>query len=587
MRAPTQGLCKGCSCAGERSHRTGSYRVGHTQVKACGRDVVSPPHITISRMDRIVCWLQSSLQRIFPSTPAPVPQATPAIDLIAARNERVSFQACVQNLGFDAAEVKVSVLDSPGLDITVRRVGYVPMAHHNTGTPAEELDGRGCIPGMVPDPLLPGNVTVLGPVESQSFWVTVNITAETEPGIYELAVRFEQQSITIAQLTVPLAVRSPVVQERRDFPVTHWFYADALCDWYNVEPFDKKFWALAEPYLANLGSHGIDCRYVPIFTPPTDGVKRPTQLLKISEPMRGQYWFDFSEVRHWTRLAQQHGARTFEWTHLFTQWGARYAIRVYRNTRNADSLLWPPETEATSRVYRNFLEQFLPAFHTFLQLEGLEDKSIYHVSDEPGEQHLPGYRAARAMLQDLAPWMKVADALSDVEFGREGLTDIPIPSISTAHAYAEANLPAWVYFCCGPRGQFLNRLMDTPLAKIRLSGWLFYRLHARGFLHWGYNYWYKSQTQELIDPFTEQSGMAWPGWAYGDPFVVYPGDDGPLDSIRWEVFAESLRDYALLQTLGISPDDASLDELKGYDEFPKGEQWVAQTRRSLLDRVTR
>jgi hypothetical protein len=197
---------------------------------------------------------------------------------------------------------------------------------------------------------------------------------------------------------------------------------------------------------------------------------------------------------------------------------------------------------------------------------------------------LANYKAAREMLRELAPWMKVSDALSDIRFGREGLTDYPIPSIAAARDYAEAGIPALTYFCCGPRGQYLNRFIDTPLPKIRMSGWLFYHFGAKGFLHWGYNYWYKSQTRTLINPFMEQAGEGWPGFAYGDTFVVYPGDSGPIDSLRWEVFSESLRDYALLQSVEISPDSPMFAELKGYDDFPKDETWITTARREILSR---
>ncbi len=260
----------------------------------------------------------------------------------------------------------------------------------------------------------------------------------------------------------------------------------------------------------------------------------------------------------------------------------QHAIRIYRRNSDPKSLLWPPETGATSEAYRSFLSQFLPQFRAFLMHEGILDKSIFHVSDEPSAEHLENYRKARAMLRELAPWMKVSDALSHVEFGREGLTDNPIPVISSARDYASAGIPSWTYFCCGPRGRFLNRLIDTPLPKMRMAGWLFYKLGALGFLHWGYNYWYKSQTQQLIDPFTEQSGLAWPGWAYGDPFEVYPGPEGPIDSLRWEVWAESLQDYALLQSAGIPRDDALLAELKDYDDFPKSIAWIEQARGRIL-----
>jgi hypothetical protein len=69
---------------------------------------------------------------------------------------------------------------------------------------------------------------------------------------------------------------------------------------------------------------------------------------------------------------------------------------------------------------------------------------------------------------------------------------------------------------------------------------------------------------------------------YGDPFMIYPGPDGPLDSIRWEVFAESLQDYALLQSAGISVDDPLLADIKSYADFPKREDWITQRLRQIL-----
>ena len=532
-------------------------------------------------------WLQTSLERVYPASPE---RECQVLDLIAARGERVSFQACVRNPGNRHSTARLSVEAAQGLDVTVRRVGYVPMKHLNPVLSAAEgtgddteWEGAEHVPGFVPDPLFPEDTAVMGPRESHAFWITVHVPDDAEPGPREIKLRFTVDDAPLDDLGARINVRPITIQPVRDFPVTHWFYADALCDWYRVEPYEERFWGIVEPYMRDMAEHGGSSQYVPIFTPPTDGVKRPHQLLKVTTPRKGRYEFGFDDVRRWVRLATSCGARYFEWTHLFSQWGVQNALRIYRSNRDPDSLLWPPETEATSPVYRKFLSQFLPEFHEFLSSEGLLDCSLFHISDEPhGEEHIANYRRAREMVQELARWMKTGDALSDIRFAREGLTDIPIPSISTAKQFVEEGFPAWAYFCCGPRGRYLNRLMDTPLTKIRMSGWLFHRLKARGFLHWGYNYWYRSQTQELIDPFTEQSGLAWPGWAYGDPFVVYPGPDGPIDSIRWEVFAESLQDLALLQTLGIDPDDPMLAEMRDYNDFPKTPDWVTVARQKLI-----
>ena len=460
----------------------------------------------------------------------------------------------------------------------------MPVPHHNTETPTDELDGVGLIPGYVPDPLFPDDTALAAPGEVTAFWITVCVSRDVKPGVKNVRVALTADGKKLPAMTATIIVSNVTLARRRDFRVTHWFYADALCDWYGVEPFERAFWPICRKYMANYADHGADTIYVPVFTPPLDGVKRPTQLLRVRRRDDGRYTFDWRLVRRWIAEAKKCGLRHFEWTHLFTQWGAKHAIRIYEKRDRKNRLLWKPTTGATSKTYHTFLAQFLPALERFLRTEKLMERSYFHVSDEPhGDEHLANYRKARAMLKELAPWMKVMDALSDIRLARLGLVDTPIPSIRVARRFVEEGIPSWVYFCCGPRGRHLNRLLDTPLAKIRMSGWLFYRFGFGGFLHWGYNYWYKSQTRQMIDPFTVSDGLRWPGWAHGDPFVVYPGPDGPIDSIRWEVFSESLQDYALLQTLGIERNDRMLGALKDFDDFPKDKKWHIRAMKKLLE----
>ena len=269
---------------------------------------------------------------------------------------------------------------------------------------------------------------------------------------------------------------------------------------------------------------------------------------------------------------------------MWIYWGVKNPMRIYTKKGESYEMLWPPDISGFSETYTNFLGQLLPQFHDFLVKENLMESSYFHLSDEPGEgEHLTNYKHARQILRDLAPWMKVMDALSNIEYGKQGLTDIPIPLVSAAQAYVDAKIPHWVYYCCNPTGPWLNRFQDTPLAKIRMSGMVFYRQGAKGFLHWGFNYWHKLEQEVLTDPFTDSSAGLWPSIPYGDPFMIYPGPDGkPMDSIRWEVFAEALQDYAILQTAGIKPDDALLSEIKTYAEFPKSEEWIQQILEKVL-----
>jgi hypothetical protein len=324
---------------------------------------------------------------------------------------------------------------------------------------------------------------------------------------------------------------------------------------------------------------------IPLLFPRRETFNRPAQLLIVTEPAPGNYKFDFSRASRFIKMAKECGAQYFEWPHFWIYWGVRNPVPIYKWVDGKAVMFWPPDTDGHGPLFHNYMKQFLPEFHEFLAKENLLGRSFFHVSDEPGAgEHLTNYKKARVFLRENAPWMKVMDALSDIEYGKQGLTDMPIPYIRAAQAYIDEKIPHWVYYCGSPGDGYIERLLDTPLTKIRMHGFVFYRLGAKGFLHWGYNYWHALEQEKLLDPFTEFTAAAYPQAPPGDPFLVYPGKDGPIDSIRWEVFAESLQDYAILQTAGIKPDSAPLSEIKSYKEFPKSEKWINDTIANILDK---
>lgn len=527
-------------------------------------------------------WLASSLTRVFPNTKP----GSAKLELLAARNGTVSFQACMRNERVWSLLVNGAIEGSESLGSQVRLVDLVPMPHFTHNTPPEDLDGLDAIPGLVPDPLLPATEFRIGPHESRSYWITLKIPADAEPGKRELRFKFILGDHKHEfELPLTLDISPFVIQPRRDFHVIHWWRGEATWDYYKTGMFeDPRWWEITRGQLKNMLAHGSDVVYVPMFFDRREVFKRPCQLLVVEEPEPGKYKFDWTEVEQFTDMCKEIGFPKFEWSHLWIYWGVEHPIRIYKKDGNKFVMLWPEDEPAFSETYLNFLRQFLPSFHDFLVQEDLLEDSYFHLSDEPGEgQHVINYRAARKLLHELAPWMKVMDALSNIEYGRQGLTDIPVPLVDSAQAYIDAGIPHWVYYCCLPNGKWLNRFLDTPLPKIRMSGWLFYHLKAEGFLHWGYNYWHMMASENIGDPYKDSSNGDWPWIPYGDPFVVYPGKDGEtLDSIRWEVFAESLQDYAILQTAGIKPDDSMFAELKSYADFPRSETWINDTIAKIL-----
>jgi hypothetical protein len=552
------------------------------------------PYGTATQPSQLSFWLQSSLRRVYPKSP---PGGGQLLELVSPRNARLSFQACLHNNGLLPIDVTCEVEGKEGIQVQVRRVGWVPQAYVSHNTPLDELEGSDYIPGLVPDPLFPETHAKVWPFSNQCFWITVRVSADITPGIYSLKVvfkstRFNQDAV----LNAAIDIRPPVLKPHENFPVTHWWFPDCIYDWNKQDRFGDEFFQGVRAYLQNLLDHGNNVIYMPILNYRREIMERPPQLLQVKELEPGKYEFNWDWVRKIVRMAQELGFDYYEWTHLWAYShnkdraaSAATPTGIYTERNGKLELLFPEEMDGGGEEYRNFLSQFLPEFKRFLSEEGILENSLFHISDEPSDspEDMENYRRAREILKQIAPDIKVMDAVFSEAYAVEGLTDYPVPIAHGADNYVEKGIPHWVYYCCSPLGPYINRFFDTPLYKIRMQGWVFYKLRTLGFLHWGYNFWYifnggfDPESQELLDPFTDGSGKH--RLPYGDAFVVYPGQEGPIDSIRWELFAESMQDYALLQTLDINPDDEMLQSIINYREFPKSEQWLQKTYRQLLD----
>lgn len=514
--------------------------------------------------------------------------------------QRFSFKLPIyfpkSKMGANESESKIirvglTAKEIPGISIRIRRLGFVPVTHHTDEVADDVLDCVDHIPGLIEDPLFDEQDIITRTGEMACFLVTVAVEKDCSPISRVLKLKLFKkngdQCTQTEEINIILNVLDRELERPRDFPVLQWFYNDAIADWYKLDLWNGNYWNRLKSYMDNLVEHGQNGVMVPLFTPPTDGVKRPTQLLKISS-QGDEYSFDWSDVEKYLALAEAFGIQYFEWNHFFTQWGVEYAIRIYEGQGQDESkLLWAEETGATSPVYRDFLSQLLPEFHNFLTKNRILEKSFFHLSDEPNKEHLSNYKQARAMLKELAPWMKIMDAMSDVSFALEGLTDMPVPGSDHIMDFIDKGIDPRVYFCCAQRGRSINRFLDTPLIRQRMLGWLCYHFRCQSFLHWGYNYWYKHLTRQMLDPFTDTTADSWPKIPAGDPFIVYPGPNGPIDSIRWEIFAESMQDYALLQTLGVDPNDELFAEFNDFCDFPASDSWLLKTQDKLLKKFVK
>lgn len=526
--------------------------------------------------------LQSPLEKIFLDAREFQP---PYLRGSALGGERFAFQAVLDWDGWGNLPVEVQV-DSPlGERIRLYRVGQVPcqLPAYPAACDEDYLTTR---PGLFPDPLFPlegGTLTVSG-FSHTTLWVEVDVPRGCPAG--EVPVTLTAQAgEERAQAVFTLAVVGADLPEQ-ELAYTQWFYADCIANYYRVPVYSQRHWELLERYLKMAVEGGVNMILTPVLTPALDtavGAERPcTQLVEIGKEGE-RYTFGFSQLDRFVDLALACGIQKFEVSHLFTQWGAGFAPAIYvtENGRRTRAFGW--DTPADSPAYRAFLSQFLPALTQYWKGRGLQDRVIFHISDEPGEAHLDSYRRAKEGAAPYLAGFPIYDALSDYRFYEKGLVDHPIPSNDHIGPFLGHQVPdLWTYTCCSQNVDVGNRFFAMPSYRNRVLGQQFYKFHIHGFLHWGYNFWYTQQSKEEIDPYqVTDAGRAFPG---GDAFSVYPGPEGPIPSLRLKVFHQGLQDLGALNLLeSLAGREAAQGCIEGFADmtfshYPRSAQTLLDTR---------
>lgn len=531
--------------------------------------------------------LLSSLTKVFPDGDWSGESLAQASMLM---NETYSFQvACLTDTAIQ--DIQIVMTSVPELPVTVRRVGLVPS--ELPIYPNHDEHVLRDTPGLYPDPLypLPSQEQLMLPAgEWQSFWFTVCSDEEIGAGSYTLTIRFESAGEGIlGEQQLQLEVIPEVLPEQTLIH-TEWFHVDCLASYYKLDVFSEEHWRVIGEFIRTAVKHGMNMILTPLFTPPLDtevGGERPTvQLVDVIVVAKDQYEFGFARLERWVELCNERGVRYFEFSHLFTQWGAKHAPKIVGVVEGKEQQLFGWETDAAGETYHTFLRQFIPALLDWIREHQLAERSYFHVSDEPGMQDLASYKAASELLGELLDGFPIIDALSDYDFYAEGLVRTPIPASNHIEPFLAENVePLWTYYCCSQYQEVANRFFSFPSARSRILGYQLYKYNIAGFLQWGYNFYYSQYSKREIDPYeTTDAGGAFPS---GDPFIVYPGPEGvPIESIRLEVMNEALQDLRALQLLETKIGREAV--LKGLEEdlpqpitfrhYPREEAWLLAKR---------
>ncbi|MBR5314221.1 MAG: DUF4091 domain-containing protein [Clostridia bacterium] len=383
-------------------------------------------------------------------------------------------------------------------------------------------------------------------------WFTVNEDEKDMPvGTQKIKIElFDTTYNKVAENELELEVIDAKLPEQ-SLVYTNWFHNDCLADYYELELFSDEYFKVMADFLVPAVKNGMNMVLVPAFTPALDtpiGQERMTcQLVKVTRE-NGKYSFDFSLMKRYIEVCQSVGLKYFEHSHFFTQWGAEHSPKVVATVDGKEQRIFGWETDAGGEEYVSFLRQYIPEVKAFLKELGLLETTLFHISDEPAEAHLESYERSRMGIIDLLDDCIVGDALSDYKYYESGLVRTPIARSHKVMDFVGKCDDLWVYYTGGECFDGLsNRLIQLPRERNRMMGTQLYAYRAKGFLHWGYNFYYGRLSHGLYNPMLDPC-CGFPN--AGTTYSVYPDvNRKPLQSIHQKTFAEGLIDMRALQLL--------------------------------------
>lgn len=423
----------------------------------------------------------------------------------------------------------------------------------------EDIDGgyQTYEPGLMPDILTPielKNNSLVSANGIHNFWIEVTVPKDAPKGNAQLkmhftAINFRNEIVAEDTDTLNIEIKGKNLP-KQDLIFTQWLHTDCIAAMHNCEVYGEKHWEYIDKYIKSAVELGINMIYTPVITPPLDtvnGRERPNvQLVKVTDN-NGDYTFDFSLLKRWLEICVKNGVEHIEISHLFSQGGAKFSPNIYATVNGEEKRIFGWDISADDARYRKFLKTLLPELVSVVKEFYPEDKIYFHISDEPSDEHIKAYEYAYGAVKPYIGNCHTFDALSHYEFYKKGLVEMPVCNTLSIEPFIENKVEnLWAYYCCGGF-RISNRFLAMPSCRNRIIGLQMYKFGIKGFLHWGFNYYFGCGSLYTIDPYTTTSCDK--NFPSGDPFSVYPHADGPLKSMRAVVFKEALQDILICRML--------------------------------------
>jgi Glycoside hydrolase 123, catalytic domain/Carbohydrate family 9 binding domain-like/Glycoside hydrolase 123 N-terminal domain len=482
-------------------------------------------------------WVVGAGMRLTPASIGTMRGAEASAE--AFRNEIISMQFAVRSTQalkpFKAAcATAAGTNELPCTWVEIRYPGFVPVVERGE---------------LMADPLLLSPPAEIKPSWTQGIWLTISVPAGAAAGDYTGALeiyagaeskRFEL-SLRVLDFTLPGMAKG-------NFDLNIWQDPAAVARVAKVPLWSPEHWKLLEAYTRDLAAHGQKSISTSILYDPwrsQTGFVYPSMVTwsfpgtyKAGEASRFQ--FDFSVFDRYVEMMMKAGiGKSIQCFSMVDGPGHTSLCNIgYTDTTTGKLRVCP--THVGDAAYHDAWGAFLPALVRHLKQHDWLGRT-YISFDEKPQAIMNGIFS---VLQADAPELKVSLAGGSSSQESAAAGDLVLNYGVLAHRDVVHRLleerrtvgPTTFYTACGTASP--NTFVYSPQWESRLLPWIAFQNGLAGYARWAYQSW---------------PGNVWrqpeSRWHSGDSFLVYPGDDGPIDSTRWELLRQGIQDYEALEML--------------------------------------
>jgi hypothetical protein len=415
-------------------------------------------------------------------------------------------------------------------------------------------------PGEVPaDPATDGAVL---PV-----WITARVPRDARPGLYAGTVSVRRADGDPLEAPVKLFVMDWALPDPHEF-VTHVGLVqspETLAIRYSVPMWSDRHWELIDRSFRYLGELGCKVVYLPVIRRTYFGNEHA--MVRWIRKDDGTFDHDFRIVERYIATAVKHLKTppvvcVYCWE---VSTGSTYMSGKHHHVENTGmpyTVLDPKTGKLTaatgptwgSKEIRDFWQPVFNGIRAILRKHGLESSMAVGICGDR-RAHEDAVKDLRAVAPD-AGWVVASHNMPDVIHGQPvaygtgvwGLAPGPDPSVKRYYGWQSSKRRAvFPRYGAGVIGHSLRTGSALPVyrgsTEAAMTG---ARGRLRGVGRCGADFWpvlkVRHRTRPVCGRYPETSGWHG-GWLKNSfPYLLAPGPDGPLATVRFEVFREGVQE---------------------------------------------